>query len=207
MVILRWLVVAAASVLFGANITLATAQEMLEQTPHQLVTQLSSQVLQVVNDQKDVLDENPEAFYQAISDVLDSYIAFDYIAKGVMGRYAKEATAEQRTRFSQSFKNDMMNTYAKGMIAFSDNRLEVLPAAEELLNQNRVSVIQKVYAAESEHTVAYSMGKSKETNRWMLLNVVIDGINLGSTFRSQFSQAMQSKGDLDEVIASWSVKG
>ena len=207
MVFLRWLVITTALVLFGSNYTLAVTEDMVEQTPHQLVTQLSYEVLQVVNDKKYVLDENPEDFNQAISNVLESYIAFDYIAKGVMGRYAKEATAEQRMRFSQSFKNDMMNTYAKGRVAFSDNRLEVLPAAEESLNQSRVSVIQKVYGVDSEHTVAYSMGKSKTTNRWMLLNVVIDGINLGSTFRSQFAQAMQSKGDLEVVIASWSVEG
>ena len=40
-----------------------------------------------------------------------------------------------------------------------------------------------------------------------LVNVVLNGINLGITFRTQFYQAMKkSDGDLDLVIAEWSAE-
>ena len=37
-----------------------------------------------------------------------------------------------------------------------------------------------------------------------MLNVVINGINLGKTFRNQFTQSAQrSGGDIDQVISGW----
>jgi phospholipid transport system substrate-binding protein len=46
------------------------------------------------------------------------------------------------------------------------------------------------------------MGKNRE-GEWKLINVVLNGINLGKTFRSQFMQAMKKQGDLNQVIAEW----
>jgi len=177
-----------------------------EQTPHELVETVTASVLQVVRDNQDGLDESPQEFYAAVNDVLSPVIAFDYIARSVMGRYAKQATADQRQRFSQVFQLDLISTYAKGMAAFGDERIEVLPPAQDIEGQKRVSVIQKVYTENGENTVSYTMGFSKKTSEWKLLNVVINGVNLGATFRSQFAQAMQKAGDLDVVIKEWSAQ-
>ena len=44
----------------------------------------------------------------------------------------------------------------------------------------------------------------KKTGEWMVVNVVINGINLGKTFRNQFVQSAQrSGGDIDQVIDGW----
>lgn len=177
-----------------------------EQTPHELVESVTADVLQVVRDKQEVLDQSPKEFYAAVNDVLSPVIAFDYIARSVMGRYAKQATADQRQRFSQVFQSDLISTYAKGMAAFGDERIEVLPPTQDIEGQKRVNVIQKVYTENGENTVSYTMGFSKKTSEWKLLNVVINGVNLGATFRSQFAQAMQKAGDLDVVIKEWSAQ-
>ena len=45
----------------------------------------------------------------------------------------------------------------------------------------------------------------KKTGEWMVVNVVINGINLGKTFRNQFVQSAQrSGGNIDQVISGWS---
>ncbi|MEL7399164.1 MAG: ABC transporter substrate-binding protein, partial [Pseudomonadota bacterium] len=111
-----------------------------------------------------------------------------------------------RQRFSQVFQSDLISTYAKGMAAFGDERIEVLPPTQDIEGQKRVNVIQKVYTENGENTVSYTMGFSKKTSEWKLLNVVINGVNLGATFRSQFAQAMQKAGDLDVVIKEWSAQ-
>ncbi|WP_423897395.1 MlaC/ttg2D family ABC transporter substrate-binding protein [Candidatus Pelagadaptatus aseana] len=195
----RWLSVVVLSLL-------VSVAARAEQTPHQVVEGVTADVLQVVQDKKALPDEQPEVFYQAVSEVLSPVIAFDYIARGVMGRYAKQATPEQRQRFTEAFQSDLINTYAKGMAAFGEERIEVLPPEGDIAGQKRVSVVQKVYTADGENIVSYTMGKSKKTNEWKLLNVVINGVNLGQTFRSQFAQAMQEAGDLEQVITDWSAQ-
>ena len=44
----------------------------------------------------------------------------------------------------------------------------------------------------------------KIKNKWMMRNVIINGINVGKLFRDQFAEAMQRNAqDLDRVIDSW----
>ena len=45
----------------------------------------------------------------------------------------------------------------------------------------------------------------KKTGQWMVVNVVINGINLGKTFRNQFVRSAQrAGGDIEQVINGWS---
>jgi phospholipid transport system substrate-binding protein len=49
--------------------------------------------------------------------------------------------------------------------------------------------------------------RRNRAGEWKLNNVVIEGINLGQTYRSQFASAAdQNRGDLDKVIANWKVE-
>lgn len=177
-----------------------------EQAPHELVESVTADVLKVVRDKKELLNEAPEDYYGAVNDVLSPVIAFEFIAKGVMGKYAKEATQEQVERFSNVFQSDLISTYAKGMSAFGEERIEVLPPKQDISGRKSVSVIQKVYTENGENTVKYSMRYRKKTSEWKLVNVTINGVNLGVTFRSQFAQAMKKTGDLDAVIDEWAAQ-
>ncbi len=175
--------------------------------PQKVVEQVTAQVLAVVREQGTKMDSDPQAFFSAIEEVLEPVVAFDFIARGVMGNYAKEASDEQRQRFSEVFQQDLVSTYARGLAIYSSNPISVDPASDAQQGQRRVSVIQRVKTDAGEHVLAYTMGLDRNDNRWKLLNVVINGVNLGNTFRSQFAQAMQKNGDLDSVIESWGRNG
>lgn len=195
--------------LVAATFTAVAEEQDIKEasTPHQVVEQVTADIMGLVRANDALLESSPEEFYTLIGDALQEVVAFDYIARGVMGRYAKQATLEQRQRFSDRFQNDLITTYAKGMVSFSDYSIRVEPPAEAIGEESRISVLQKVSSAEGENTVLYSMGKSKKSGHWMLLNVVINGVNLGTTFRSQFSQAVKTyDGDLEAVINTWSNK-
>lgn len=174
--------------------------------PYALVEQVTIDIQAVVRDQSHLLDTDPEQFYAAVAEVLDPIVAFDYIAHGVMSNYGKQATAEQKQRFSDVFRENLISTYAKGMAVYGLQKIVIVPPASSAAGQRRVSVVQKVVGDDGEHTVNYTMGQSAQDDRWKLLNVTINGINLGMTFRSQFAQAMKTAGDLDQVIDGWSVK-
>jgi phospholipid transport system substrate-binding protein len=53
--------------------------------------------------------------------------------------------------------------------------------------------------------VIYSMRLSKD-GVWRVYNLIINGINIGLTYRNQFASSMKSpehRGNLDAVIATW----
>lgn len=185
-------------------LSLSVSTQAQADGPREVVQRMTTDILQVLKDKRHLLDDEPEAFYQAVSDVLSPVVAFDYIANGVMGRYKKQATAEQRQRFSDVFQMDIISTYAKGMAVYGNDEIVIEPLDGDIGSRRKVSVVQKVRGAKGENTVSYTMGKSKANGQWLMLNVTINGINLGKNFLSQFSRAMKKKGDLDAVINGWS---
>ena len=78
--------------------------------------------------------------------------------------------------------------------------LDATPVAE---GQRRVTVKQEIRSSDNVYPLEYSLAR-KKSGEWMVINVVINGINLGKTFRNQFVQSAQrSAGDIDQVIGGW----
>ena len=178
-------------------------------TPHQVVEDVTAKLMNAVKTGKDVLQTNPNKFYSDVESVLEEAVNFEFIARNVMGQYWKKATPEQQAEFVSAFKKSMVETYAKGMANFADLKIEVEPPKEEIPDSGKVNVIQKVSSADKVNRIAYTMARSRDPEaKWQLINVILDGVNLGLTFRSQFAQAVNAqKGDVAAAIKGWSTSG
>jgi phospholipid transport system substrate-binding protein len=190
-----------------------SAQMMVEQT--------TDRVVALIDDARTYIDENPERFYKEVDVILDEVVDFNSFARGVMGKYAsKEAylalkTKEEKKqfiervkRFSAVFKDGLVQTYAKGLLSFNGQRIQVVPdATEASSNGNSATVVQHIYGdKEVPYVILYKLRKNKAGD-WKLRNVTIEAINLGKIYQSQFYSAMkQYEGDIDKVIDTWSVE-
>jgi len=171
--------------------------------PHQIVQELTVKVIDVV--ESDDLDpaKDPEGFVEALSEVLDSVVAFEFIAKQVMGNYAKSVTAEQISQFSDSFRLGLVNTYGKGVSGFDELTISVLPPVADAKPSKRVSVIQELKTLTGANEVTYIMGQNKK-KEWKMINIYLNGVNLGSTFRTQFAATVKkNNGDVVKTINGW----
>ena len=174
------------------------------QTPHQLVESVTNELLETISEHRDSFDEDPNQFFDALDCLLAEVIDFKWIAYRVMGSYGKQATPEQRDRFAEAFKQDLIETYGRGLVAYGDQSIVVIPPKEDISGQRRVKVVQEIRGTDGVFPLVYSMGLSRE-GKWKVTNVVINGINLGKTFRNQFVQRAQKLGgDIDQVINNWS---
>lgn len=188
-------------------------------TAHQLVEQTTQRVMAIITEAQGYFEQDPERFYQQIEGVLADVVDFDSFARGVMGPYAskqmylslKSSTERQQfkermKRFSDTFREGLVRTYAKGLLAFSGNRIEVLPPTEPEQPGESVTVVQHIYGeADKPYVVHYKLRQNPD-GEWKLRNVTIEAINLGKVYQSQFaSAAKQYNGDIDKVIANWTV--
>ncbi len=191
------------------------------QDPYQIVQQTTERVLAIVKEAKGYADKEPDRFNKQVTGVLDEVVDFDAFARGVMGTYAsaqryqaltseqeKAAFRERIQRFSSTFKQGLVQTYARGLLKFNGEKIETLPPRKgDDAATGSVAVVQNIYgAADKPYVVQYSMRRNK-AGEWKLQNVIIEGINLGQTYRSQFASAAdQYHGDLEQVIANWHVE-
>ncbi len=187
---------------------------------HEVVTAATQNVMAVVERAREYADEDPDRYYQAIDEILAPVIDYRGFARSVMGAYAtgdrfrsldKEGQAQLRSqleRFTGIMRSGLVATYSKGLMAFSGSRIEVSDPSKEDAAKSRVSVQQLIYSEESQpYVLIYQMALNKG-NEWKLRNIIIESVNLGEIYRSQFQAAARKHdGDLDAVIDNWSAGG
>ena len=178
-----------------------------ENSPFQQIEQVTGELLTVIADYAEEYPANEQAYFAALNNLLEQHIDFNYIAKKVMGPYAKAATAEQRKEFSLKFRAGLLETYGRGLIGYGDEEIVLVNKTDLKPGQRRVSVKQEIQAAGAVYPMEYSMALSKKTGKWKAINVVINGINMRNIFQSQFiSAAQKANGDIDTVVTNWTSK-
>ncbi|MCR9105839.1 MAG: ABC transporter substrate-binding protein [Gammaproteobacteria bacterium] len=194
------------------------AGALAQTSAYEIVDATSAQVMAVVQAAEAYADEDPERYYQQIEALLDPLIDYRGFSRSVMGAYAssrryksldeaeRAQLRDQLDRFTQVMRASLVRTYSKGLLAFGGSRIEVVPSEDDVPGAKRVSVRQNVFADRDDpYVVFYQMGLD-QSDEWKLRNVIIESVNLGEIYRDQFqASAREENGDLDAVIAKWTV--
>lgn len=186
--------------------------------PYEVVSDTTKRVTKVIEEARSYVDKDPERFYGEVEKILADVVDFPSFARGVMGKYgskryydtlsdAEKAKFRERVeRFTETFQDRLIRTYAKGLLAFDGNRIEVLPLDENADTDGSVNVQQHIYGNAPQPYVVYYKLKQNREGEWKLRNVSIEGVNLGRTYQSQFASAVRRhEGDIDKVIETWDV--
>jgi len=176
----------------------------VEEDLEQYVSDNTQMLVQKLNAEKGLFEKDPEAFYQSMDDALTDFVDFRRIAARVMGRYARQTTREQRDEFVAKFKRSLFDSYAKALVTADDFRIEVREAEILPQNENRASVqLVVITASGNRYPVTYSMYKNDD-GRWLMENVIVEGVNIGLAFRDRFAQEMEeNRGQVQVVIDGW----
>lgn len=171
-------------------------------TPHEMVELVTDQLLNIVRKYSDG-ELDSEAYFVEFEQTLEPVVDFGYIARVVMGPHGEDATDQQIGEFAKVFRRGLVRTYSRGIAGYVDSDITIVPPAEDVSEKRRVSVRQDVRHQGSTHRLSYTMAKNR-AGEWQLINLVLDGVNLGRSFRSQFAEAVRKHdGDLDRVIENW----
>ena len=180
----------------------AESAQQKADTPHEMVELVTEQLLSLVRKYNDG-EVDTEAYFAEFEQTLEPVVDFDYIARVVMGPHGEDATDEQIADFAKVFRRGLVRTYSRGIAGYVDSNITLAPPEDDVAEKRRVSVRQDVRHQGSNHRLSYTMAKNR-AGEWQLINLVLDGVNLGRSFRSQFSEAARKyDGDLDRVIDNW----
>ena len=172
--------------------------------PYQQIELVTVELLETIATYQAGYPENEKAYFESLDALLLDRIDFAFIARNVMGSYNKVATTEQRARFATTFRNGLVETYGRGLIGYENQEIVLVKAGTVAEGQRKLTVKQEIRSSDSVYPLEYSMAR-KKTGQWMVVNVVINGINLGKTFRNQFVRSAQrAGGDIEQVINGWS---
>ncbi len=168
------------------------------------VDENTQRLVDKLHNEKGLYEEDQQAFYRSMEEELKDFVDFRRIAARVMGRYARQTSPEQRDEFVEKFKRSLFDSYAQALVSTEDFTIEVKEAVINPNDDERASVRMEVISASgNRYPVAYSMYQTKE-GRWMMENVIVEGVNIGLAFRDRFSQEMEKNGgEVQAVIDGW----
>ena len=131
-------------------------------------------------------------------------IDFRRVSASVMGKkYYLKATPEQRSNFVNIFKDSLLDTYAETLAQWGDSTISTnfpdkLPE-EDVLN---IEVKQILDTGTSKYPISYKLRKNSEG--WKIVNIIINGVNLGLTFRNQFQALAKSHDEnIEATLENW----
>ncbi len=177
-----------------------------DQAVREVTEQLTGELKQVAGETK-----SGGYYRQLVERILGPMVDFDLIARRVMARYYAMASEAQRERFAERFKESLLKTYASGLSNYSDQEIVVMPYKDCQQREVNGTTITKAKVdmeirtnAGEVYPVTYAMYRKGDSN-WQLENIILNGVNLGLTFRNQFNESLtQHKGNIDKVIETWS---
>ncbi|MFE8072102.1 ABC transporter substrate-binding protein [Marinobacteraceae bacterium S3BR75-40.1] len=152
-------------------------------------------------------ENDRDRFYREMEQELQPFVAFRRIAARVMGRYAHQASPEQRDEFVEKFKRSLFNTYAGALVDTENFEVKMGDARIMPNHPDRATVDMEIVSGSGKrYKVTYSMFRKGE-DQWMMENVIVEGVNIGLAFRERFESSLEKhRGDIQAVIDDWTSK-
>jgi phospholipid transport system substrate-binding protein len=190
--------------ILAASVALSAPLYAQEQTPEALIRDNITGFMADLDAREDYYAKNVNELKKLVDESLDEVADFRYIGASVMGKYFRNATPEQRRRFADVFRQTLIDIYTRGLVTFDYDELRVIDDQRPQRYEDQTSVEMEIVANNGDaYPVSYSLRQSDD--EWRVVNVIVNGINLGLTFRNQFDQSMRDNNrDYDAVIQNWS---
>ena len=185
-------------------IGLLSSQFILSQvTAHEYAERIHNNIIEIIQTKNQLFLEDPDLFTKEISDAFAPIVDFKRISRNVMGKYSKIATDLQQEEFSKAFENSLLDTYASTLVEFKDEKINVIPPKKPSKISDRARVNIEIVTSSDTYTGRYSMYLD-EAGKWKIINIEINGMNLGKIFRNQFYSLMEKNDeDINLVIQKW----
>jgi phospholipid transport system substrate-binding protein len=181
--------------------TFAVSSMSAEESLEAFVETTSQDILAQINEGRAEFENDPSVLYGQMSAALDTLVDFETLTKGIMGKYYKGATADQRIEFQKTVRVYIIEIYTKALVNFKSKAIQVIPLKKVPTSKATISMNVTTQDGKS-FKLTYSMAKKE--SRWQVRNIIVDGINMGLTYRSQFDSMMISNGNnTDAVIDTW----
>tara|TARA_Y100000766_G_scaffold171572_1_gene147279 strand:+ start:101 stop:715 length:615 start_codon:yes stop_codon:yes gene_type:complete len=182
---------------------LAISLDVLSEiNPHEFIDGKAQEMVNVLKKNNELFYSDKDAYENKIKVIFEPIIDFRRVSALVMGKkYYVASSKEQRRQFIEVFKDSLLDTYSETLAQWQDqNIITVFP--ENYKYEKQVNVKQNLYTSSSVYPIKYTL--RRDGDEWKIINIVVNGVNLGLTFRNQFrALADSNNGDMDLTIASW----
>jgi phospholipid transport system substrate-binding protein len=175
-----------------------------EENPYVFIDDNAQLMVETLKNNKQLFSDDRDLFEDKIKEIFEPMIDFRRISASVMGKkYYTQASKAQRVEFVNIFKDSLLDTYAETLAQWDNQTINTIfldySDSPEL---KKIEIRQELNTGDSIYPIIYKLRRTNES--WAITNIIINGVNLGLTFRNQFrALADDYKGDVTLTIDNW----
>jgi phospholipid transport system substrate-binding protein len=148
------------------------------------------QVVSIVSNPDFRKSKNEAKKRTALKSAIGRIFSYGEMAKRSLGVHWKARSKAEQKEFVSLFSTLLENSYAGKIESYNNEKIVY---TGEKVNGTYAEVKSRVITAKrDEYTLDYRL--LREGNRWMVYDVVIEGVSLVSNYRSQFNKIIVNQG-------------
>ncbi len=170
---------------------------------HSFIDDNAQYFLTVIKEEGSNFDENPEGFKEKLKNIWEPMVDVQLVSRLILNKAYKDASKEQILNFQKRTKKLLLDTYVSTLLEFED--YEIFTNEKIKYNKNKTYEVEIKFDSTSSYSfiTKFTIYRNKK-GELKIINIIIDGINLGLTFRNQFQGVLKKeKNNLDNAIESW----
>ncbi len=128
---------------------------------------------------------------QAIEKIAYDRFDFSTISRLVLARNYRRFSPDQRIEFEEEFKAHLSRSYGNRVDRYEQEQVDIVGARVE--SRGDVTVLTRIIGGQADGIEMHYRLRERE-ERWRMIDVVIEGVSLVSSFRSQFKEVVSQGG-------------
>ena len=157
------------------------------------------EVIRIVADNN--LKKHGKQRRQALKKAISNMFDYSEMGKRALGKHWNQLTQAERNQFASLFASLLESSYASKIESYNNEKIVYL---RETLDGDYAEIKSMVITQKrDEYSVDYRL--LNENGKWMVYDVVIEGVSLVSNFRTQFAKII-SKNGYNELVKKLQMK-
>ena len=176
---------------------LTTGSAWAQQAPDALIKQVSTDVLESVKADKDILAGDVQKVIVLVDAKVMPHVNFQRMTASAVGRYWRQATPEQQKRLQAEFKSLLMRTYSGALAQVKDQTVQLKPMRG---GADDAEVVVRTEVRGKGDPIQLDYRLEKSADGWKIYDVNVMGVWLVENYRNSFAQEIGTSG-IDGLIA------
>ena len=165
--------------------------------PDELVKKTAEDVIFAIKADEEIQKGNKEKIYQLAEDKILPNFDFERIARLVLGRAWRKTDDNQKKEFISEFRTLLLKTYAVALSKYKDQEIKFKPT--KFSDADEIVVVKSEIVQSGGQPIKVNYALANNSGKWLVFDIVIEGVSLVTNYRSQFSTEIRKNG-IDVLI-------
>ena len=165
--------------------------------PDELVKKTAEDVIFAIKADQEIQKGNKEKIYKLAEEKILPNFDFNKVARLVLGRAWRSANEDQKKAFIKEFRTLLLKTYAVALSKYKDQEIKFKPT--RMSGAEEIVIVKSEIVQSGAQPIRVNYALSQSSGKWLVFDIVIEGVSLVTNYRSQFSSEIRRNG-MDALI-------